>query len=98
MRDHDLHRRQTHACLTAKRQIEALLYEVDPLGFGSSVGSPPDEYSDEAARLIPVLVAIVAGEPKHRLDEVLPPPVDETLIEQLLNLARPLLMEHPNAG
>jgi hypothetical protein len=67
------------AYLAAKRQIEVLLYDVDPLGFGSSVGSPPDEYSDEAARLIPVLVAIVAGEPRRRLEEVLPPPVDETL-------------------
>ena len=97
MRDHD-HRRQTQAYLTAKRQIEALLYDVDPLRFGSSVGSPPDEYSEKAARLIPVLVAIIAGETSRRLDEVLPPPVDVTLIEQLLNLARPLVSEQSDVG
>jgi hypothetical protein len=90
MPDQD-HRRQTQAYLTAKRQIEALLHDVDPLGVGSSVGSPTDEYSDEAARLIPVLVAIVAGETSRSLDEVLPPPVDVALIEQLLDLARPLV-------
>ena len=97
MRDQD-HRRDTQTYLTAKRQIEALLYDVDPLGFGTSVGSLRDEYSDEAARLMPVLVAIIAGETSRRLDEVLPPPVDETLIDRLLNLARPLVAEQPDAG
>jgi hypothetical protein len=63
MSDHNRHRRETRAYMIAKRQIEALLYDVDPLGFGSSIGSPPDEYSDEAARLIPVLVSIIGGEP-----------------------------------
>jgi hypothetical protein len=97
MRDFERHRHLTQGYLTAKRQIEALLYDVDPLGFGSSVGSPPDEYSDEAARLIPVLLAILAGQPRRRLDDVLPPPVDDALIEQLLNLARPLVSEQPDA-
>jgi hypothetical protein len=36
-------------------------------------------------------VAIVAGETSRSLDEVLPPPVDVALIEQLLDLARPLV-------
>jgi len=31
--------------------LSAILYEEDPLGAGSSVGSPPDEYDHEAARL-----------------------------------------------
>jgi hypothetical protein len=93
MREHDQHRRQTQAYLLAKRQIEALLYDVDPLGFGSSVGSPPDEYSNEASRLLPVLVSIVAGQPIGKLDEVLPPPVDDSLIVKLLNIARPLATE-----
>lgn len=31
--------------------LSAILYEQDPLGAGSSVGSPSDEYDQEAARL-----------------------------------------------
>lgn len=31
--------------------LSAILYEEDPLGAGSSVGSPYDEYDHEAARL-----------------------------------------------
>ena len=31
--------------------LSAILYEEDPLGAGSSVGSPSDEYDHEAARL-----------------------------------------------
>jgi hypothetical protein len=31
--------------------LSAILYEEDPLGAGSSVGSPNDEYDGEAARL-----------------------------------------------
>ena len=31
--------------------LNAILYEEDPLGAGSSVGSPDDEYEGEAARL-----------------------------------------------
>jgi hypothetical protein len=31
--------------------LSAILYEEDPLGAGSSVGSPDDEYEGEAARL-----------------------------------------------
>ncbi len=28
-----------------------ILYEEDPEGFGATVGSPPNEYSNEAAKL-----------------------------------------------
>jgi hypothetical protein len=31
--------------------LSAILYEEDPLGAGSSVGSPNDEYEGEATRL-----------------------------------------------
>ena len=96
MRD-DSKLRQTRAYLLAKRQIEDLLYDVDPLGFGSSVGSPKGEYSDEAARLIPLLTSVLAGEPARQLDAILPPPVDVRLIEQLVDLVRPLAAQNADA-
>ena len=97
MRD-DRNRNKTRAYLLAKHQIEELLYDVDPLGFGSSVGSPRQEYAEEAARLIPLLSSVLAGEPGRNLDAVLPPPVDVRLIEQLIDLVRPLAAQDAEAG
>jgi hypothetical protein len=53
---------QTRAYLDFQREIEQLLYEMDPDGMGSSIGSPRDEYSDEAARVLPLLIRAANGE------------------------------------
>jgi hypothetical protein len=50
------HRRQTRAYLEFKREVEDLLYDLDLDGIGSSIGSPRDEYSDEATRVLPILL------------------------------------------
>ena len=52
---------RTRAYLDFKREVEDVLYEVDPYGMGSTIDAPRDEYSDEAARLLPLLVEIVNG-------------------------------------
>jgi len=93
----DRRRRTTLAYLAAKREIERILYEVDPFGFGSTVGSPLDEYSDEAARLIPILVSMLEADPTRDLTEVLLPPVDPLLASQLLDAARPLAEQAPDS-
>jgi len=48
-------RTRTQAYLEYKAKLEAILYDHDPYGFGSSIGAPSDEYSDEAARLAALL-------------------------------------------
>jgi hypothetical protein len=56
------HRQQTRAYLELKREVEDVLYEVDPDGCGTSIGSPRDEYSDVAARVIPMLLGAQSAE------------------------------------
>lgn len=45
----------TRAYEALRQELQAILYEEDPEGMGSSVGAPPDEYAEEAAALIPML-------------------------------------------
>jgi hypothetical protein len=51
-RDPTWKRRMSKAYLLLHREVSAALYEEDPEGFGSTIGSPEDEYETEAARLI----------------------------------------------
>jgi hypothetical protein len=41
----------TAAYLRLIQRFMAILYEEDPEGFGSTIGAPRDEYSNEAAKL-----------------------------------------------
>ena len=53
---------RTRAYLDFKREVQDVLYDVDPDGMGSSIGAPREEYSDEAARVLPALLAAESAE------------------------------------
>jgi hypothetical protein len=79
-------RNRTTTYRAVHEAIAALLYEVDPWRTGSAVGAPRDEYDEAAALLIPSLVRALEGRPlEPGLAELSP-----ELVEQLLDIARPL--------
>jgi hypothetical protein len=53
-------------------KLEAVLYEHDPYGFGSSSGAPRDEYADEAARIAAFLSRVAQGALDHELVTLFP--------------------------
>lgn len=62
---------QTRAYRAFKQEVERILYDADPYGMGSSVGAPRDEYSDAAARLIPILLQIADGDLEDAISDAL---------------------------
>src|SRR5438874_1550994 len=59
----------TDAYLELHSTLSGILYDEDPLGAGSSVGSPRDEYDDEAARLA-ALLRQTEGDSRTSLDRM----------------------------
>jgi hypothetical protein len=77
------HRELRHAYSQFLEAVMSLLYDFDPDGIGRSIDAPPDEYSDLATRLIPLLSrATTESEAAEEVRRLLPaagPPLIEAL-------------------